>query len=544
MTMSWGARVKAAIHGEVDGADVRALLVAGTPSASLRQGLADRQLELELAHLKEAWRVAMDLGTIAAPLWLADALCTLAGSLVDAEAEAHPDAPGMMSALAHQRALALLQPASTLIVEASEALADPGQPHSPRPPISVAPAVGQYGALVTGSYLRGLLQGADRLEGMAQVALEDLATRSGRTPMPDWLSAGVQQLRGELAAAQARLAMIRTRSAALLPQQLRDEVAWQQLEADLWAVIDTYLRIGQVAIAPYRMPGAGRGDVSRPSAPPPAAPPRVAPSVPPRLPEPPAPPPMPPPIPPAEREPTLPQIAPAWQTAPATRVTPQPPQAPKQETPRAVPRIDVSTPVAPRDTARPMPEIGAGGPPAPHAQGAAQAPAQPESRGASDLPWEHELPRIDAPAIPKGQPASPPSGATAPSSAQPAGRHIDPGDRWLLSSRAARHRLRAAGAEDEAERRLAAFWEARAWMLSTQGQTYLSEVAALVASGAAGASGRSLNEPPYAPIYRVLAGEVMILDRRLNSGTLFAFDYAADRLLEPGPRDGVPDVRA
>jgi hypothetical protein len=112
----------------------------------------------------------------------------------------------------------------------------------------------------------------------------------------------------------------------------------------------------------------------------------------------------------------------------------------------------------------------------------------------------------------------------------------------MLSSRAARHRLRAAGAEEQAERGLAAFWQAREWTLSARGQDYMSQAAALVASGAVTTSGRSLNVPPYAPVYRVVARDAEILGRRLPGGTLFAFDYTADRLLEPDPHDGVPDA--
>jgi len=50
---------------DVDGADVRALLAASTPLASLRQQLADRRLEAELARVGEEWRIALDLGEIA-----------------------------------------------------------------------------------------------------------------------------------------------------------------------------------------------------------------------------------------------------------------------------------------------------------------------------------------------------------------------------------------------------------------------------------------------------------------------------------------------
>ena len=139
------------------------------------------------------------------------------------------------------------------------------------------------------------------------------------------------------------------------------------------------------------------------------------------------------------------------------------------------------------------------------------------------------MPNIAAPA----QPATP--------ATRHADRHVERAERWLLSSTGARHRLRANGAEDQAERALAAFWQARDWTLSPPDQEYLADVAALVSSGAVNASGRSLNDPPFAPIYRVAGKEVALLGQRLAAGHLFAFDYRNGRLLNLQPQDGVPD---
>jgi len=135
-----------------------------------------------------------------------------------------------------------------------------------------------------------------------------------------------------------------------------------------------------------------------------------------------------------------------------------------------------------------------------------------------------------------GSPAQPATPAT-----RRAGRRVERAERWLLSSTAARHRLRANGAEDQAERDLAAFWQARDWTLSPADQAYLAEVAALVSSGAVVASGRSLSDPPFAPIYRVASKEVALLGQKLTAGQFFAFDYRNGRLLSLKAHDGVPD---
>ena len=135
--MSWGAKIKAALHGDMDGADVAALLAASRVLAALRQDLEGRRLDLQLAHATagasptpaiEEWRVADALGEIAARLWLVENLVMLAQSLYDAESDAHPEAPGAMSGIAHSQALALLQPMESIIAEVSAALVDPTPP--------------------------------------------------------------------------------------------------------------------------------------------------------------------------------------------------------------------------------------------------------------------------------------------------------------------------------------------------------------------------------------------------------------------------------
>jgi hypothetical protein len=112
-------------------------------------------------------------------------------------------------------------------------------------------------------------------------------------------------------------------------------------------------------------------------------------------------------------------------------------------------------------------------------------------------------------------------------------------ERWLLTPSATRHRMRAAGAEEQAERALASFWESRGWRLSAREQAYLDGVAALLAAGAVAASGRRLSEAPFAPIYRVGGRPVSLLGSDLAAGTRFAFDFReGHRALRTGLNEG------
>jgi hypothetical protein len=118
----------------------------------------------------------------------------------------------------------------------------------------------------------------------------------------------------------------------------------------------------------------------------------------------------------------------------------------------------------------------------------------------------------------------------------PGGRRLERSERWLLSSRGARYRLRAAGQEDQAEHDLAAFWDARGWALSAAEARYLEEVAALTGRGIVAPSGRSMAACPFAPIYRVTAGAIQLLGQPLRPGTLFSYDYL------PGGRGMLVDL--
>src|SRR5579885_1843856 len=159
--MTWEARIKAALHGDVKGSDVTALLAATDPLSELRQQLEDRRLSAQLEHADREWLVAFELGSVAAPLWLAEALVGIASSFVEAEAGDHPDRPADMSPALHDQCLALLYPVGPIIGELSAMLADQARSFPFALPVTFA-----AGSLTLTSiplplpapYLRGLLR--------------------------------------------------------------------------------------------------------------------------------------------------------------------------------------------------------------------------------------------------------------------------------------------------------------------------------------------------------------------------------------------------
>lgn len=268
--MSWSARLKAALSGDVSGADVAAMLAATAPLASLEQELANRRLAAEIDHTGHEWRVCTALAPIAAPLWLAEVLVTLAQSLVETEAQDHPDRPSDLSPVVHAVAASSLQPVENIIAEVSAALRDPARPSGLTAPFTVGPrgtiAAYQLPVPIPVPYARGLLLAATRVRGAAQVALDDAESLVRRAPAPGWLTSALQRVGGELRAVEARLGMDETRLTPLLREPHANEDALEALCTDLWEALNTALVIGQMVREPHLLPGAPAAPPASPSA--------------------------------------------------------------------------------------------------------------------------------------------------------------------------------------------------------------------------------------------------------------------------------------
>jgi hypothetical protein len=503
MSLSWAGKIRSAFEGMVDATDAQARLAAAASLAGLRQQLADRQLEAQIENVQEPWRVPFALAPIAAPLWLADALVSLAQALQEAEEADHPDRPMVMTSLTHGQILTLLEPLDALTSDVAGVLADPRRHRTVSLPLLARPYSPDGTGLTTVNvplpYVRGLLSGTVSSVGATQLLFAEYTSFLGHPQAPAWLARAFAAAQGDLAALQSRLDAVQGRSGPLLSRHPADEAALRDLALNLWNLTNTALGLGQRLASPLLFEGAQPLPPPRTPATQPATPARAqqAPSIPV-----PAPAPL---TPPAPAPPTPPVAAPPVMPSP-------PPPSPVAERSVPMPRIEIA------------PEEGHDGP-----RVTAAPPDQPRP-----------LPQIGGPASSMATPhAAPPVVTTA----QPPARQVDRKDRWLLSSRAVRYRLRAAGEEDQAERQLGAFWEARGWSLSAAESRYLDEVQALLAGGAIILSGRSQADAPYPPIYSVVTGAVQILSHTLKPGTLFSYDYRVGGrglLTDLSPKAGVP----
>jgi hypothetical protein len=574
MTQSWADKIKSALEGLVDGADARARLASAASLASLRRQLADRRLDAELAHIDQPWRVPFTLAPIAALIQLAEALVLLAQSFSDAEAEAHPDRPTMMSALTHGRILELLEPVDTLQGDISGVLADPNRrPVLPLPRL-IRPfahtGAGLMAERIPLPYARGLLAGALSLAGATQILSADYGAFFQHPSAPPWLSAGFATIGGDLAAAQTRLDAVQLRAAPILRQPQPDEAALRTLVVDLWDLTNSYLMAAQQISAPALLPGArplpgaaasgnqGQATPARTGSIPLASPsnpqsPVAGPSHPSPAAETPRPIVAMPEIGGAPGRAAartnsaavrMPEIGLSSPAGVPAHVTPPPPATVRMPeigaahpaagalaTPRSMPAIDPSHPTAP-PAVRPeqvrMPHIETGS--ATVLPGATSPHPTTDARSGSSL------------VVDPSSSSAPPTVTAGPHA--PA-RRVEPKDRWLLSAQAARYRLRAAGQENQAEAQLAAFWKARRWMLSSAESRYLDTVTQAARSGTIVQSGRSLADCPFAPIYRVGNAPLQILDRSLRPGTLFSYDFRAGGkglLIDLSPQSGVADA--
>jgi hypothetical protein len=287
--------------------------------------------------------VPLVLAPIAAPVWLADWLVTLAQSLVDAEANAHPERKTDMSALVRGQIIELLGPVEALLSEMSAMLADRYRKSTIGAPLQLAPyAQGDAGlhlARVPAAYVRGLLDGARSTALSVQTLAADYQGFFTHATSPDWLQTAFSGLQGELAAAQSRIDACAVRVTVLLHKQRPEEDALRDLANDLWSLITAVLLCGQQIAAPSLLPAIARrlAAALRPNTPPESAPALFD------------------------------KIAVPQSAAPAVAQSPAPPPL---EPPRALPDISIrpgSLPAAragvpadpsPRDTARHMPVIG------------------------------------------------------------------------------------------------------------------------------------------------------------------------------------------
>ncbi|MGH2516778.1 MAG: hypothetical protein ACRDHP_14085, partial [Ktedonobacterales bacterium] len=185
-------------------------------------------------------------------------------------------------------------------------------------------------------------------------------TEVARSESPDWLTAGLQRLDGELQGAGARLDMSETRLTAQAMTRGGDSTALTAMCRDLWRIVDVAAVAGQQIADPHLLPEAVATRYSE--GPSPARGARMAPS-PPASPSPPAPPRR--PAPPIIEHVALPRIEPG--SAPLLR---------REETPAAE-----SHPVAPPPSEVALPTIGESTapqspPPAPKAQPRPEARTQ------------------------------------------------------------------------------------------------------------------------------------------------------------------------
>lgn len=358
MPMAWDARLKAAWHGEASGADLAAMFAATAGLSGLKQALEDRRLEAEIEQAGHDWRAVLAVGRIAAPLWLADALVGLAGTLYDAETQSHPDRPTSVSRATFEVVAALLAPVEDIIADVTAALADPNHRTALTAPLHIGPGGDIAGDIppgpVTLPHTQGLVSGARQIHTSAAAALAAVRTEIARSVAPEWLAAGLQRLDGELQGAGARLDMSETRLTSLAATHSGDSAALATICGDLWRIVDVSATAGQRIADPHLLPEAAAASTysagamtSRRPTPPASAPLPAAPSPPPRSPR----------RPPVEVNPLpLPRIDPG--AAPLIR---------RQETPFPVahpaapaPSDDIALPVigesAPSQPANPSPK--------------------------------------------------------------------------------------------------------------------------------------------------------------------------------------------
>lgn len=272
--MDLNARLQAAWRGDVSGADLASMFAAVAGLSGPQQALEARRLAAQVEQAGHEWRVRLLLGPVAASLWLADALKSLAEDFYTAETDAHPERPSLLSMYTHDLVATLLLPVEDLLAEASAMLADPNH----RPPLIAPVRVGPGENIANGDlpqpvampYARGLRTAATRVHTSASSTLVEMRAEANHSEAPDWLLAGIRRLDGNLQAAGARLDISERRLDALVTRRSDDPVALDAICRDLWSVVNVAFVAGQTLADPHLLPEAAatREREARPSAPP------------------------------------------------------------------------------------------------------------------------------------------------------------------------------------------------------------------------------------------------------------------------------------
>ncbi len=507
--MDWTGKVRSALKGEVAADDIAAGLVASLPLDDLRQRLDDRGLEQNLAYPHLPWVPVDALGPLATSLWMADAVVSLVGRVYDAHqpSGAGARATVRMNGGVHGQLAALLGLIPPLLQEVSIALTDPTY----TPALQLPMAIGLRGAIpgnlgylpVDASYLRGLLAGTLYLQHAVDVALEAARGVVGAAGAPEWMRQVVGQVDKRVAAHAITVESLQARCAPLLARRAMSDDTIFDTTVACWSTISSYVEWGQVLVYPrLGMPAA-----SLPfSLLPPAAP-----------------------TPPA---PAWPPVPPASSATPSSRPRPVSPGATSSSQSSATTAPTQLAGGRPHTTARPRATPTAESDSVAQVDGRPSAPAQgktAEPRTTSvPAPATTHPTRPDAARAARATPAPPPPPAPRP---RQAARTVGPTERWLLTTPEVRQRLRRDGREEIAATGLDSFWRARRWTVYQDEQDYLEAVTRLQEQGLIEHTEVFRGIPPFAPVYRVVAGKPTIDDVPLRLGQTFTYDHDQGRML-------------
>lgn len=247
--MSAGARLRAAIKGEVSAADVEALLRGSGQLEDLRQQIEQRRAVDEVAHPGRPWETHAEMGTALAYFWVAQGFIAIARVLKEVDDESDPGTRGYMPPISHDQALALLRQAPDFLALTAAALANPSYEGDRTLPVSLHPRIEARGRCPA-QHLKGMLRGAQYLDRYAQVEVESYCGTVAQGDAPPEILAASRRLQGELARAQSHLRTAEQTVSPILNGERVSQQAHEDAENSLWESLQTYVWLGQIVAIP------------------------------------------------------------------------------------------------------------------------------------------------------------------------------------------------------------------------------------------------------------------------------------------------------
>ncbi len=247
----WRRFIASSIHGEISDATIQGYLRSASQIEEIWQQIDDK-VALLIAQGMAPWDAYAKMGYALAFARACRADVVFVQELLHADAVADPSTAGYLPKVTYDQAMALCQHIEPLLEEAIIALNNPRYvPSRYRLPIKLGPRIESEGQRCPLPHLQGILAAGRQTREWAAglLAAYELAIGAATTPVPEAITAHIEEMHGDLALADFHLQT----GIDLVGQISQGDVTselHEQAEDMLWEAIVGFSMISQLVADP------------------------------------------------------------------------------------------------------------------------------------------------------------------------------------------------------------------------------------------------------------------------------------------------------